>query len=86
MADPDSEEPATFLGRPTVVVAATDLSVSGTVSRTFPSLGRMFVATVAGLEGRIADVFLRAAVPPEDILAIWQPGDEEYDRHPLPRG
>jgi hypothetical protein len=24
---------------------------------------------------------MRRAVRPEDILAIWQPGDAEYERH-----
>jgi hypothetical protein len=86
MVEPDSEAPAAFLGRPTVVVAAIDLSMSHQASPTFPSLGKMFVATVLGLEHRVADVFLRQAVPAEDVLEVWQPGHAEYDRHlKLPR-
>jgi hypothetical protein len=46
--DADSEAPSAFLGQPTVVVAAIDLSVSHTVSPTFTSLGKMFVGTLLG--------------------------------------
>jgi hypothetical protein len=81
MADPDSEAPSAFIGRPAVVVAAIDLSVSHTISPTFPSLGKLLVGTLLGTEQRYADVCLRAPVPPKDVLAIWQPGDRDYDRH-----
>jgi len=31
-------------------------------------------------------VFMSGPVPAEDIVAIWRPGDPDYDRHPtLPR-
>jgi hypothetical protein len=86
MADPDSTEPAAFIGRPAVVVTAIDLSVSHTVSPTFPSLGKLFVGAGLGTNGRYADVLLRAPVPAGDIVSIWQPGDAHYDRHrTLPR-
>jgi hypothetical protein len=86
MCDPDSEEPVAFLGRPTIVTAGVDLSVSHTLSPTYSSLGKMFVGTLLGTEHRIADVFVPGPVPAEDILAVWQPGDADYDRHPtLPR-
>jgi hypothetical protein len=55
MVDPDSEASPAFLGRPTIVVTAVDLSVIHTVSPTFPSLGRLFVGTVLGTEQRYAD-------------------------------
>jgi hypothetical protein len=86
MADPDSTELAAFIGRPAVVVAAIDLSISHTVSPTFPSLGKLFVGAALGTGGRYADVLLQAPVPAADVLVIWQPGDADYDRHPtLPR-
>jgi hypothetical protein len=80
MVDSDSEASPAFLGRPAVVVAAVDLSVSHTVSPTFTSLGRMFVDALLGTEHRVADVLLRTAVPAGDILAIWQPGDPSTRR------
>lgn len=86
MADPDSAAAAALLGRPAIVAAAIGLSVSHTVSPTFPSLGKRFVGTLLGTEQLYADVFLRTPVLPEDVLAIWQPGDADYDRHrQLPR-
>jgi hypothetical protein len=69
------------LSRPSIVVAAIDLSVSWRVSPTFPSLDKMFVATLLGLEDCMADVFFRAPVPGSMIVDIWQPGHAEYDRH-----
>jgi hypothetical protein len=69
------------VGRPSIVVARIDLSVSQQVAWTFPSLGMLFVGTLLGTEKRWADVPLPAAVPARDILDIWQPGRPEYDRH-----
>ena len=74
------------LGRPTLVVAQIDLSVSHTVSPSFPALNRLFAVVVLGTEKLTADVFYRADVPPGDVIAIVQPGNPEYDRHQgLPR-
>ena len=67
------------MGRPAIVVAAIDLRGSWRSSPAHPFLVQLFVAKAAG--SRVwADVFYRRAVEPGDILAIWQPGDPEYDR------
>lgn len=82
----DRELELTRLGCPAVVVAAIDLSSSWRVTTTFPWLANMFVGTLLGLEKRHADVLLPRPVPSDDIIAVWQPGDAEYDRHTdLPR-
>lgn len=69
------------LGRPAIVVARVDLSASHKVHRTGPPLDRLFVGARIGAQLLFADVFYTTAVPPEDVLAIWQPGHAEYDRH-----
>lgn len=69
------------IGRPAIVAARVDLTVSSRVSPTFPALGKLFVATLLDMGSRSADVRLRSPVAPEDILDIWQPGHPEYDRH-----
>ena len=69
------------LGLPSIVVAAIDLSTGWRASPTFPALNRMFVATVLGLEDRVADVLYRAPVPASMVMDIWQPGHPDYDRH-----
>ena len=84
--DPASQDPSAFLGQPTIVVAALDLSIPHTVARMFPSLGKMFVGTLLATEHRVADVFVPGPVAREQIVAVWQPGDAAYDSHPtLPR-
>lgn len=59
-----------LLGRPAIVLTGIDLSVSHRISPTFPSLGKLFVGTLLGTEQRSADVFLRSAIPPADVLGI----------------
>ena len=74
------------LGRPSIAVARIDVSAADQELWIFPSLAKLFVGILLGTEGQYADVFLRAPVPAEDIMDIWQPGHAEYDRHPdLPR-
>ena len=47
---------------------------------------KVFVGIELDLQLAIADVFYGTPVPPEDILDVWHPRDEEYDRLPdLPR-
>jgi hypothetical protein len=70
------------LGRPAIVAAAIDLSAPWRVHAVWPSLHKVFVAAVLGLEDLGADVFYRQRIPPEHILSIWQPGDAEYDEYP----
>jgi hypothetical protein len=78
---PQDAETDPVLGSPSIVVATVDLSASWRVSPTFPSLNRMFVATILELEDRIADVLYRGPVPASMIIDIWQPGHPYYDRH-----
>jgi hypothetical protein len=86
MAAPELRTRLEQLGRPAIVVTQIDLSSDHRTHLTFPSLSKLFVGAVLDTEGRGADVFYRAAVPPEDVLEIWQPGHPEYDRNEgLPR-
>lgn len=47
----------------------------------FPSLHKAFVGRLLNLEDQGASVHYRSAVPSDQVVAIWQPGDPEYDRH-----
>lgn len=69
-------------GRPTIVVAR--IAMSGGRDRvwTAPNVAKLLVGRILELPDLYADVFLFDDVPAEDILAVWQPGDAEYDRHP----
>jgi hypothetical protein len=71
-------------GTPTVVVAAVDLSADP-APKCFPEACNVFLGRLRGLEQACADVFLRRAVPPEDILEVWQPGCPGYDELLRPR-
>ena len=76
----------TALGAPSIVVAKLNLAGRHNRQRTYPALGKLFVGAVLGLEGLSADVFYHEPVAARDVIAIWQPGNPEYDRHPeLPR-
>lgn len=84
---PADAPPLAGIGEPTIIVAQLDFATSPRRSRTHPGLGQLFVGTMVGTARACADVFYGDAVPPEDILAVWQPGNAEYDRHAeLPRG
>ncbi|MGA9285801.1 MAG: hypothetical protein WBV85_10205 [Solirubrobacteraceae bacterium] len=83
---PQDAETNPVIGRPSIVVAAIDLSVSWRVSPTFPALDKMFVAALLDLQDRTADVLFRAPIASSMVLDIWQPGDAEYDRHASLRG
>ncbi len=67
------------LGKPAVVVAHLDLS-PGQEIQVFPGIQKVFPARLLNLEDIGADVFHRRPVPAEHIIAIWQPGDAEYDK------
>jgi len=70
-----------LMGRPTLIVAAIDLS-SGGRHLVFPGTLRSFVGRVLGHEAYESDVLYRGRPIYEDeILDIWQPGKPEYDRH-----
>jgi len=71
------------LGVPSLVVAQLDIAAPprAPLHHHFtPPLGRAFVGARLSLQCG-ADVFYRAPVPQQNILAILQPGDAEYDRH-----
>ena len=73
------------MGRPSIVVANLDLSVPGDHDIR-PQLGSCLVGLRLTLNRGGSDVHYKAPVPPENIEAIWHPGDPDYDRHgELPR-
>jgi hypothetical protein len=74
------------LGTPSIVVATLNLTRCHNDPYSWPALGKIFVGTVLGLDDRSGAVHYLEPVPGRDVLAIWQPDDAEYDRHPqLPR-
>lgn len=78
---PDRDDNVRPFGTPTIVVARFGLGGGTDRVRTGPSVPKLFVGRLLGLEDISADVFLHDDVPPEDILGFWQPGDPDYDRH-----
>jgi len=73
------------LGRPAIICAGLDVEQIRGIDE---SLTAPFVATIAQWppEHRGAVVRYGAAIPGDDIEAIWRPGDPAYDRFPgLPR-
>jgi hypothetical protein len=80
---PDDAPLLKTIGRPAIVVAQLRVSPS---TITFPSLQKVFVGRLLGTERPAADVFYKEAVPANDVVDVWQPGDPEYERHQaLPR-
>jgi hypothetical protein len=80
---PDDAPLVEPIGRPAIVVAQLHVSAS---TITFPSLQKVFVGRLLGTERAAADVFYKEALPADDVVDVWQPGDPEYDRHlALPR-
>jgi len=73
-----TEEELKRIGRPAMVVCRIDVSDA---ERAWAyCLALPFVARLRG-EKPDCEVHYMADVPGEDVLAIWQPGDPEYDRH-----
>lgn len=82
---PDSH-PIRKLGRPAIVAAVIDLSVSARVTRSFPDLSKVFVGKRLGLDDASGEAHLMSDIPGADVVAVWHPGEREYDRHSgLPR-
>ncbi len=74
------------LGRPALVVVKVDLSDSWRTHFVHPHLRMVFVANFIQPGGLGASVAYHAPVPPEQVVAIWQPSDPEYDEFDgLPR-
>jgi hypothetical protein len=77
---PTLAPPLTGIGRPAIIrVALRETAADSLLS--FPDLANVFVGTALGLSQRSADVLYRVSVPAEDIVAIFQSGDSEYDCH-----
>jgi len=73
------------LGIPSIVVATLNLTRPHNDPYAWPALSKLFVGKLLGMSEH-ADVHYRQSVAGSDIVAIWQPGDPDYDRHPqLPR-
>lgn len=74
------------LGVPTVVVVDVDLGPDPAVHGIYPELWKLFAARLLGRQPLSADLLYKASVPPEGVVALWKPGDPEYDKHKrLPR-
>lgn len=74
------------IGRPAIVVVHVDVAASPGRDRLVPHLDRTFVGVALGLDDVGCEMLHRASIPPEQIEAIWHPGDRGYDRHlKLPR-
>lgn len=75
----------TRLGRPTLVVVHVNLTTAGD-HRTYPHVQKVLCGARLGLSDPWADVMYRSAIPPGQILDVWQPGDAGYDKFArLPR-
>ena len=74
------------VGAPSIVVAKLDLTRRHNDPYSYPALAKLFVGSLLGLDGRSGETHYPDAVRGRDVLAIWHPGDSEYDRHTeLPR-
>jgi hypothetical protein len=69
------------VGAPSIVVARLNLARPHRDASSWPDLSKIFVGSLLGLTGCSADVHYREPVPGTDIIAVWQPGQPEYDRH-----
>ena len=66
------------LGRPAIVVADIDLSPGRHL--VFPGIQQLFVGRYLGLDNVLASVHYSSPVSADDIVAMWQPGGDEFDR------
>ena len=74
------------LGRPAIVAVGLDVAAGHRSVYTAPSLAKVFVGSGLGLRDAFGEIHFFADIPADDVLAIWEPGDEDYDRHRgLPR-
>ena len=75
------------VGMPAIVVCRLRLAPDSGRVVVHPSLSKLFVGTCLGLQMCAGEVYAYRRFTAEDVVAIWQPGDREYDRHTgLPRG
>jgi hypothetical protein len=73
----EREELTTF-GRPSIVVATFDVATWLRLMDHI-SLLRLCVEIRTGIKTASSEILWRETVPPENIEAIWQPGDLNYD-------
>jgi hypothetical protein len=71
-------------GVPSIVVATLDLSPGWQTHPVWPGVVKSFVRRVLDNDDYDSSVHYHAVVP--NVVAVWQPGQEEYDAHSeLPR-
>ena len=74
------------LGKPAIVAAAVEVpapepgALLGALYSA-PSLAKIFVGAQLGLQDACGEIHSRADVQAEDVVAIWHPGDAEYDHY-----
>ena len=67
-------------GRPAVVVGAIDVSHSQGTDPAYAALSTTFLNSYLGRPAR-SDFFLRSSdLLGSEIVAVWQPGDLDYDK------
>jgi len=66
------------LGRPAVIQVCVPVALCRRDQLCFPRLDQVFLGVWRNL-GQHADLIHCAPVPPRGIVAIWQPGEPEYD-------
>lgn len=71
-----------LIGKSAIVVACLNMTRAHNDPHSFPPLAKLFVGLLLGLSDVAAEVHYRESIPADDILAVWQPGDAQYDRHP----
>jgi hypothetical protein len=69
------------IGTPSIVVAQLGLTRRHDDPYSYPLLAKLFVGLLLRLEGCYGELHYAEPVAGADVLAIWQPGDREYDCH-----
>jgi len=74
------------LGRPTIVSVALEFVNERFRPPVSEPLGLVFSSVALKDSEAATEIRYSSLVPPKDIVAVWHPGDLEYDRHSeLPR-
>jgi hypothetical protein len=71
---------APTIGFPAIVAIALDLTVPGQIS-SWTNLQKVCVGVLLGTERPGAEGCVLADIPACRIIAIWRPGEPDYDRH-----
>lgn len=83
---PDDVSELATIGTPAIVVAQLDLTRRHDDPYSWPALAKLFVGSLLELSSQFATVHYRSPVAGDDVLAVWRPGEREYDRYTaLPR-